>query len=58
MDEVTKSWRKLENKELHNLDFPPSVIRLIRARSPRRERNVGSVRERRHMYMKTSCRIS
>jgi len=32
MDEVTKSCRKLGNEELHNFDFPPSVIRLIRTK--------------------------
>jgi hypothetical protein len=33
MGEITKSCRKLGNEELPSLDFPPSVIRLIRTKS-------------------------
>jgi hypothetical protein len=29
-DEVTRSWRKLHNEELHNLYSSPSIIRMIR----------------------------
>jgi hypothetical protein len=32
-DEVTGSWRKLHNEELHNLYSSPSVIRMIKSKS-------------------------
>jgi hypothetical protein len=38
--EVTGSWRKLHNKELHNLYFSPSIIRMTKSR---RRRWVGHV---------------
>jgi hypothetical protein len=31
-DEVTGSWRKLHNEELHKLYSSPSIIRLIKSR--------------------------
>jgi hypothetical protein len=31
-DEVTGSWRKLHNEELHNLYSSPSIIRTIKSR--------------------------
>jgi hypothetical protein len=31
-DEVTGEWRKLHNKELHNLYFSPNIIRMIKSR--------------------------
>jgi hypothetical protein len=34
-DEVTGGWRKLHNKELHNLYSSPSVIRMIKSRMMR-----------------------
>jgi hypothetical protein len=33
--EVTGGWRKLHNKELHNLYSSPSIIRMIKSRSMR-----------------------
>jgi hypothetical protein len=30
-DEVTGSWRKLHNEELHNLYRSPSIIRMIKS---------------------------
>jgi hypothetical protein len=30
-DEVTGEWRKLHNKELHDLFFSPSIIRIIKS---------------------------
>jgi hypothetical protein len=30
--EVTGSWRKLHNEELHNLYYLPSIIRMIKSR--------------------------
>jgi hypothetical protein len=34
-DEVTGSWRKLHNEELHNLYFSPSIIRMTKSRRMR-----------------------
>jgi hypothetical protein len=34
-DEVTGGWRKLHNKELHNLTSSPSIIRIIKSRRVR-----------------------
>jgi hypothetical protein len=33
--EMTGSWRKLHNKELHNLYSSPSIIRIIKSRRMR-----------------------
>jgi hypothetical protein len=34
-DEVTGGWRKLHNKELHDLYFSSSIIRIIKSRRMR-----------------------
>jgi hypothetical protein len=34
-DEVTGKWRKLHNKELHDLYSSPSIIRVIKSRRMR-----------------------
>jgi hypothetical protein len=34
-DEVTKSWRKLHNEELHNFYSSQSIIRMIKSRRMR-----------------------
>jgi hypothetical protein len=34
-DEVTGEWRKLHNKELHDLYSSPSIIRVIKSRRMR-----------------------
>jgi hypothetical protein len=34
-DEVTGEWRKLNDKELHDLYFSPSIIRTIKSRRMR-----------------------
>jgi hypothetical protein len=34
-DEVTGEWRKLHNKELHDLYPSPSIIRIIKSRRMR-----------------------
>jgi hypothetical protein len=34
-DEVIGGWRKLHNKELHNLHSSPSIIRMIKSRRMR-----------------------
>jgi hypothetical protein len=31
-DEATAGWRKLHNKEFHNLYSSPSIIRMIKSR--------------------------
>jgi hypothetical protein len=31
-DEVTGSWRKLHNEELHNFNFSPSIIKMMKSR--------------------------
>jgi hypothetical protein len=38
-DEVTGEWRKLHNKELHDLYSSPSIIRIIKARGKETTRN-------------------
>jgi hypothetical protein len=34
-DKVTGEWRKLQNKELHDLCSSPSIIRIIKSRKMR-----------------------
>jgi hypothetical protein len=34
-DEETGGWRKLHNKELHNVYFSPYIIRIIKSRRMR-----------------------
>jgi hypothetical protein len=40
-DEVTGEWRKLHNKELHDLYSSPSIIRIIKSRRMRWEGHVA-----------------
>jgi hypothetical protein len=49
-DEVIGGWRKLHNEELHNLYRSPSIIRIIKLRNMRWERNVARMGEKRHAY--------
>jgi hypothetical protein len=37
-DEVTGEWRKLHNKELHDLYSSPSIIRIMKSRRIRGRR--------------------
>jgi hypothetical protein len=49
-DEVTGSWRKLHNEELHNLYSSPSILRMSKSRRMRRARHVERTREKRNAY--------
>jgi hypothetical protein len=49
-DEVTGSWRKLHNEELHNLYSSPSIIRMINSRRMRWSGYVARMREKRNAY--------
>jgi hypothetical protein len=45
-DEVTGEWRKLHNKELHNLYSSPSIIRIIKSRRMRWAGHVAQMGEK------------
>jgi hypothetical protein len=49
-DEVTGEWRKLHNKELHDLYSLPSIIRLIKSRRMRWAGHVARMGEKRNAY--------
>jgi hypothetical protein len=49
-DEVTGEWRKLYNKEHHDLYSSPSVIRIIKSRRMRWAGNVARMGEKRNAY--------
>jgi hypothetical protein len=49
-DEMTGEWRKLHNKELHDLYSSPSIIRIIKSKRMRWERHVTRMREKRNAY--------
>jgi hypothetical protein len=46
-DEVTGEWRKLHNKELHDLYTSPSIVRIIKSRSMRWAGHVARMGRRR-----------
>jgi hypothetical protein len=48
--EVTGEWRKLHNKELHDLYSSPSIIRIIRSRRMRWAGHVARMEEKRNAY--------
>jgi hypothetical protein len=50
VDEVTGEWRKLHNKELHDLYSSPSIIRIIKSRMMRRASHVARMGEKRTAY--------
>jgi hypothetical protein len=52
-DEVTGGWRKLHIKELHNLHFSPSIIRMIKSRRMRWAGHVARIGEKNNEYRKT-----
>jgi hypothetical protein len=49
-DEVRGEWRKLHNKEIHDLYYSPSIIRIINPRRMRRTGHVARMGERRNAY--------
>jgi hypothetical protein len=49
-DEVTGEWRKLHNKELHDLYSSPSIIRIIKPRRMRWAGHVARLGEKRNAY--------
>jgi hypothetical protein len=48
---VTGGWRKLHNKELHNLYSSPSIIRFIKLRRMRWAGHAARMGEMRNVYM-------
>jgi hypothetical protein len=49
-DEVRGEWRKLQNKELHDLYSSPSIIRIIKPRRMRWSGHVARIGEKRNAY--------
>jgi hypothetical protein len=49
-DEVTGEWRQLHNEELHNLYFPPNIVRVLKSRRVRWVGHVACMGEERGMY--------
>jgi hypothetical protein len=49
-DEETGGWRKLYNKELHNLYSSPNIIRIIKSRRIRWAGHVACMGEMRNAY--------
>jgi hypothetical protein len=49
-DEVTGEWRKLHNRELHNLYSSPDIIRQIKSRRRRWAGHVARMGEGRNLY--------
>jgi hypothetical protein len=49
-DEVTGGWRKLHDKELHNLYSSPSIIRMMKSRRMRLAGHVARMRGKRNAY--------
>jgi hypothetical protein len=45
-----REWRKLHNKELHNLYSSPNIVRMIKSRRMRWAGHVAQIREERGMY--------
>jgi hypothetical protein len=49
-DEITGSWRKLHNDELHNLYSSSYLIRMIKSRRVRWAGHVARMEEKRNAY--------
>jgi hypothetical protein len=47
---VTGEWRNLHNKELHDLYYLPSIIKIIKSRRMRWAGNVARVGKKRNVY--------
>jgi hypothetical protein len=45
MEEVAGGWRRLHNKELHNLYASPNIIRVIKLRRIRQPGHVARMRD-------------
>jgi hypothetical protein len=50
-DEVTGKWRKLHNKELHDLYSSPIIIKIIKSRRMRWMGHVARMGEKRNAYI-------
>jgi hypothetical protein len=49
-DGVTGGWRKLHNKELHNLYSSPTIIRIIKSRRMKWAGHVARMGEKKNVY--------
>jgi hypothetical protein len=49
-EEVTGKWRKLHNRELHNLYSSPDIIRKVKSRRMRWAGHVARMGEERKVY--------
>jgi hypothetical protein len=49
-DEVTGEWRKLHNVKLHDLYFPPNILRVIKSIRMRWAGHVARMGDRRDVY--------
>jgi hypothetical protein len=47
-DEMTGSWRKLHNEELHNMYSSPNIIRMIKSRKLRWTGHVARMEEKKN----------
>jgi hypothetical protein len=54
-DEVTGSWRKLHNEELHGLYSSPNIIRMIKSKGMRWAGHVASTRRGMHIRFNWEC---
>jgi hypothetical protein len=50
-DEVMGEWRKLHNKELHDLYSSPSIIRIIKSRRMRWTGHIARMGEKKNAYI-------
>jgi hypothetical protein len=49
-DEVTGEWRKLNNEELHDLYYSPTIVRVIKSRRMRWVEHVARIGEGKGVY--------
>jgi hypothetical protein len=50
-DDVKGEWKKLRNKELHDLYSSPSIIRIMKSRRMRWAGHIARLGEKRNAYM-------